>query len=252
MMTRMADMTPMCHFCLVPHGIDHMTRVRLVLSDSTLNGVQFMEGWGLEGESPTHIDMETVSGGKIVTLRKAWERMYTRQPLPVDTLVVAGLNDLKILIGRHKSVPDMRQMAEHVADDFIGELQKLVEIVGEHSRQYEVDDTIAVAKLLHAPALYWHVADGEAPTQDYVNYKDVVDRINLKIDEFNIQNGSGQAPSFLQRAGERGGKKRMYMFGAWREERKEDMLHLTDPHRFKMVRHIVKYFQRATPRAYVI
>ena len=39
------------------------------------------------------------------------------------------------------------------SQNVVAELQKLVKIVGEHSCQYEVDDTIAVAKLLHGPTL---------------------------------------------------------------------------------------------------
>ena len=246
-------MTPMCHICLVPHGIDHMTRFKLVLSDSTLNGVQYIEGWGWEeGEIPIHVDMETISGGRIATLRRAWERSYAGQPLPVDTLMVAGLNDVRDRIKAHENIHDMEQLAELVSGDIITEMEKFYLTISEHSRRYQVDDTTSIARLLHVPALYWHAADGELPSASYINYAVVIDKLNLKIDEFNLLHGSCHAPGFLQRAGERGGSKRMYRFGVWREENKESMLHLKDAQRFKMMKHIFKYFTRATPRAYQI
>ena len=37
---------PMCHFCDIPHAIDNRTRQNVILSDSTLSGVQYLQGWG--------------------------------------------------------------------------------------------------------------------------------------------------------------------------------------------------------------
>ena len=43
------------------------------------------------------------------------------------------------------------------------------------------------------------------------------------------------------------------MWGAWRERAKQDKMHLTDQHRFAVVRKlVVKYFRTGTPASYVI
>jgi hypothetical protein len=98
--------------------------------------------------------------------------------------------------------------------------------------------------------MYWMEKDGEYPTKDYINLKEVIDRTNLKIEAFNLKNGRSNAPK-LHQAGERGKHgKRVYMWDAWREENKQDMMHLKDLHRFSMVRLVVKYFEKGTPRSY--
>ena len=167
--------------------------------------------------------------------------------------MVAGLNDLKNLVKQYTHEKDMDELAELVSSDIIDEIREFHSTVKQHSQRHFVDDTVAIASILHAPSIYWHDDDGEAPTSSYVNYRKVVDRTNLKIEAFNLENGSSNAPGFLQRAGERGlnkGKKRIYRWDAWREVRREDMLHLKDPFRAKMLKCIVNYFDKATPKTY--
>ena len=255
MMIRQGKMTPMCHFCDLAHPIDHMTRHKVILSTSTLSSVQYLKGWGWGAEQPTHIDMETIPGAKIATLRKAWERAYAANPLPIDTVMVAGLNDVKDLVRLYKDKHDMDEIAELVSNDIIGAVRQLHCTVTQHSQNHNVDDTLAISTILHAPAMYWHDDDGDHPTSAYINYKKVVDRTNLKIEAFNLEYGSSDAPKFLHMAGERGlnkGKRRIFRWDAWRETKREDMLHLKDPFRFKMVKCIVKYFNKATPKTYQI
>ena len=76
---------PMCHFCDVPHAIDNRTRLNVILTTSTLAGIQYMQGWGWEDQDPLHCDIEAIPGAKIVTLKRAWERAYHRNPLHIDT-----------------------------------------------------------------------------------------------------------------------------------------------------------------------
>ena len=197
--------------------------------------------------------METIPGATIATLRKAWERAYAGNPLPVDTVMVAGLNDLKKLVKHYAHEQDMDKLAELVSADIISEIKEFQGIVVQYSQRHFVDDTVAIATMLHAPSIYWHDDDGVPPSPSFINYKKVVDRTNLKIEAFNLENGSSNAPGFLQRAGERGlnkGKKRIYRWDAWREVRREDMLHLKDPFRAKMLKCIVNYFDKATPKTY--
>jgi hypothetical protein len=249
-MTRLGEMSPMCYFCDKHHPIDHMTRNKVLLSTSTLNGVQFTQGWDWGNEQPTHVDMETIPGARIITLRKAWERAYGGNPLPIDTILVAGLNDVKYFASLHAR-RNTDQVAEAVSEDIMSFIKLLQTTITEHSEKFDVDDTIAVSTILHTPSMYWHDADGELPIPNYINLRTVVDKTNLKIEEFNLQHGVSSAPKF-QGSGERkkGKNKRGYMFNAWREEKKEEMLHLKDPLRIKMTMAYVKYFEKATPKAY--
>ena len=244
------DMRPQCYFCDTRHPIDHRTRQNVILSTSTLSGVPYLTGWGWGDERPTHCDMETIPGGKIVTLRKAWERAYSSNPLPIDTVLVAGLNDVRDLYRLYKDKHSIEELAELVSDDIIDAIEFLLKVVKQHSVRFDVDDTLAVSTILHVPAMYWHDDDGNYPTANYVNLKEVVDKTNLKIAAFNLKNRM-TAPK-LHQSGERSlkhGKKRVFMWNAWREEDKHNMMHLKDQHRFKMVRLVVKHFEKSTPRS---
>ena len=250
MMAKRGESSPMCYFCDMHHPIDHMSRGKVILSSSTLHAIQFMEGWGWDNEQPTHVDMETIPGAQISTLRKAWERAYGRNPLPIDTILVAGLNDVKYFceLQMRQGVP-LDQLPEPVSSAILTNIKILHNTINEHSQSYSVDDTLSVATILHTPSMYWHDIDGEVPSPDYVNFKDVIDRTNLKIEEYNLLHGVSTSPK-LHETGERGrgkGNKRGYQFSAWREEFKEDMLHLTDPIRMRMTMSIVKFFRKATP-----
>ena len=117
-----------------------------------------------------------------------------------------------------------------------------------HSYERGVDDTLAVATILHTPAMNWREGEGEYPALDYFNMKEVIDRTNLEIEAFNIKNGRSNAPKIHQ-AGERRKKgKREYMWSAWREEAKQDKMPLTDIHRFRVTKKlVVRYFREGTP-----
>ena len=131
-------------------------------------------------------------------------------------------------------------------------IRALHRLVLEHSPRFDVNDTFAVGTVVHVPSLYWHPDDGSVPSPDYTNYNELIDKINLKIQEFNIQIGSRNALKF-QEMGEIGKvPKRKYMFEAFREESKSNMMHLKDTLRRKMIKLIMKYFEKGTPRAFKI
>lgn len=88
------------------------------------------------------------------------------------------------------------------------------------------------------------------PTPDYKNLKPIVDSINIMIEDFNKTYGVPAAPKLHLRGERKSGAKRVYMWEAWREVNRADMVHLTDPLRIKMLKSIVKYFEKATPPAY--
>ena len=66
----------------------------------------------------------------------------------------------------------------------------------------------------------------------------MIDRINLKIGRFNLEQDSAQSPACgWEGREEEEGKMR------------DDIFHLRDPHTIKMMKHIVKYFKTATTKA---
>ena len=173
-----------------------------------------------------------------------------RNPLPIDTVLMAGLNDVRDTAKLYSNKYSMEETAELVSEDIMNSIKGLHRVILEHSMAHNVKDSLAVCTILHVPALYWHEKDGPPPTPDYINYKIIVDRTNLKIEAFNIENGCTSAPK-LHRSGERG-KKRRYQFGAFREEDKSSKMHLKDHKRFKMAKSLVKYFRKSTARSQLI
>ena len=98
--------------------------------------------------------------------------------------------------------------------------------------------------VLHVLAIYWHEwNDGPYPS-DYITMKSVVDKVNLTIEAFNLETG-GKAALKLQQSGQRVriGKSRFFIWEAFREGEKKDMMHLTDNIRCNVVRKVVKGLQ---------
>ena len=56
----------------------------MILTGSTLAGIQYLEGLGWDDQEPIHCDVKAVPGGKIVALKRVWERAYHWNPLPID------------------------------------------------------------------------------------------------------------------------------------------------------------------------
>ena len=153
--------------------------------------------------------------------------------MPIDTVLVAGLNDIRDTARLYLGKYTLEESANMASEYIMTSIKGLHKLVLEHSVTHNVRSTLTVATVLHVPALYWHKDNGAPPSPDYVNYKDLVDTLNLKI-----ENGVSSAPS-LHQAGERPlnkGEKRVYQFQAFRED---------DKARHKMV----KYFSRATARS---
>ena len=242
---------PMCHFCDTDHGIDHMTRNKVVLSDSSLSGIQYLEGWNWGGEHPVHIDMECIEEGSITMLRRAWERAYHSNPLPIDTVLVAGLKDFSTLLSQQSDKHSSEALTNLATAEIMGSVKMLHNTIARHSELYGVKDTLAVAPIMHTPALYWHKDDGQFPNSDYTNYADMIDKINLKIEEYNVEFGVTAAPNFIKRAGERGLKngRRIFRWDAWKESDRNRMCHLKDSFRIAVMKKLVIYFSRATPRS---
>jgi hypothetical protein len=81
------------------------------------------------------------------------------------------------------------ELAEPVSVDILNHIKLLNTTITDHAKAKHIDNTFAVSTILHTPSLYWHEVDGDMPTPTYLNLKHMVDRINLKIEEFNLLNG---------------------------------------------------------------
>ena len=89
--------------------------------------------------------METVADATIPTLKKCWERSYMSNPLPNDTLLVAGLNDIRKLVSSPNGpAGELKAVAESVSEDIMHRIRTLYSLNLEHSAKYNVKDTVAV------------------------------------------------------------------------------------------------------------
>ena len=77
-----------------------------------------------------------------------------------------------------------------------------------------------------------------------------MDRTNLKIEEFKLKVGVGSAPK-VHLIGERLLRKkgRVFMWEAFREVAKDQMMHLKDRYKFKLMHLLVKYLEKGTAKA---
>ena len=89
--------------------------------------------------------METVAGATIPTLKKCWERSYMSNPLPNDTLLVAGLNDIRKLVSSPNGpAGELKAVAESVSEDIMHRIRTLYSLNLEHSAKHNVKVTVAV------------------------------------------------------------------------------------------------------------
>ena len=166
--------------------------------------------------------------------------------------MAGGLNDIKSMVNWYirSKEKDMDVISDKVIKQFISDVRGLYSTIKDHSKRHETQDTFAVMTVLHVPAIYWHEwNDGPYPS-DYITMKSVVDKVNLTIEAFNLETG-GKAALKLQQSGQRVrfGKSRFFIWEAFREGEKKDMMHLTDNIRCNVVKKVVKHFELGTPKA---
>ena len=249
------DTNPYCYHCKRNHPADPMSRIRCLVTSSCLSGIPYLREW--EGYSH-HCDWECTSGGTYDTGRKNWERCYSTHPLPVDTIVAGGWNDVKQLVREHTDPRispldqqlESQEVISNIDQAFREKLEKFWKTVQEHKKEKETDDTLAFLKVFLVPAYFWTNEDGNPPSEDYLNYQPVIDAVNLTIGAFNVEIGSPHAPN-VHTTGRRYGKKSKssYIFTRFREKEKAKMLHLADPFRVSMTMSLMKYFEARTPKS---
>ena len=179
-------------------------------------------------------------------MRKAWERTCHDNPLPVDTVLVAGLEDVKARAQAYENPHNSEKMAEDISEAIKEDIEALFKVICDHSKRFEVDDTLAVATLIHVPSMYWLSEDN--PHE--IDLEPVIDRTNLKIEEFNLKHGRKCAPK-LHQICERGkGKqKKNYIWNAFVEEDRVKKFHLSTESKLRVARIVTKYLREGTPRS---
>ena len=60
----------------------------------------------------TQFTVEAVPKGPIPTLKKQWERSCCTNPLPIDTILLGGLEDIKEAVEMYDEPVDNNAMAE--------------------------------------------------------------------------------------------------------------------------------------------
>ena len=252
------DDNPMCYNCMIRHPIDMMTRTRLILTDSTLFGIPFTTQWNDAGAGQFHVDWEAVAGGLWDSLIIAWDKGYWDHALPVDTIAVCGINDIKPIVSSlvDSRVGPINQQVENpeiitkAKDLYMEKVEKLKSKVEAHKKYKNTDDTLAVSRLFRVPALYWGSDDGEYPGINYINYRPIIDAINLDIEAWNANNGSSKVPN-LQNTGRRTvgkGARTGFMFNRFREAEHHKKLHFKDEIRADISKRFLKYFEIRAPK----
>ena len=236
-----------CFSCLDPdHPPQYTGRIKLLSTSSMLHHVHEAPTFESELMKTTeklkasfHIDHDAICGGRIDDLRCSWFRQYYNQPLPVDTVVLCGLNDI----------------AHLSADDYMAKLEHWSEMVATHSAEYEhaIPNTIGFSTPLRAPKYYWHQANRFGPPTGvgYVNYREKIDEIIARIDALNKKNG---VPGMVKLHTEGDRKVEgnwQHMWRQWREfytkpGQYHEFLHLTDERRVGCYMKVVKYFYYQT------
>ena len=91
--------------------------------------------------------------------------------------MVAGLNDIRATARLYMGRYTLEETANKASEDIMTSIRGLHKLVLEHSTIHGVDSTLAVATVLHVPALYWHHDDGPLPSPDYINFKGLIDTL---------------------------------------------------------------------------
>ena len=216
-----------CPTCKIRHPIElPPDQKRIILfTSSTLHNVYLDE----QVRFPTHIDIESIAGGRIDDLYQAWRSCYNDDK-PQHVVLVAGLNDVVNI-----------SLA-----DFEASLNKWnFELLNLNS-----ENTFRVCKMLKPPKLAWLPGNGKPPTPHYVNYLDKIENMNDIIQKINLYNGHTNVIGFgsegirSSRSKDASGKKmKMHIFSSWREHRsgREKCLHIADKGRVSMLKRLLRY-----------
>ena len=248
-MTGMEDKTTvyLCPSCMSHHQPYPESRIKIVVSDSTLH--QFFAPPGYTDTNQysgdtMHVDYVTIPGATLDTLTNAFRLDYIvkQHTRPLDVVMVGGYNDL--VVG-------------HSRDFIVWELQRFANKVLEAGSNLHPDspNTVAIATLMYPPQLAWFPDNGPYPYSNYVNHREKINFINHQIQKINMHNDVPKYPGFHTYGVRKSTKVMFDRYGQqyqtmvkshrwehWREQDPAYMLHLRNDRRFKMGQAINNYF----------
>ena len=211
-----------CEMCKVTHTTVPAERGRIcIFTSSTLHNI-YMDP---RVRPDIHIDIESICGGRILDLYRAWKAAYGEDQGKMHIVLVAGLNDVK------KVEPE----------DFAS----VINLWNHELFEQHPGSTLRVCKLLRPPMLCWFPGNGPVPSPDYVNYMDRVNAINVLIDKYNEERGHGKVLGFAC-DGCRARRGRMeHKFPDWREvdNGPAACLHLSNQKRYRMYTKLEKFIR---------
>lgn len=186
-----------------------------------------------EGDS-THIDWSTIKGARINQLTAAWEVMYLEESRPMDVFFMGGIED--IIRGR-------------MGPSIIKALKYFVELVEWQGRKHpEEPNTCAISTLYYPPKLCW-LEDDKLMPSTFDNQLRNIRWLNQKIEELNAKSGIKvpKVPCFGVRKLTRHGRSTTrHRMEHWKEESRDEKLHLTDDQRMKLGRQVIRHLLHNT------
>ena len=232
-----------CPTCKKVHGVaPQQKRKKIVLSSSTLhNAISHLDVKNL-----IHMDVESIPGAKVWDMQRTFRRIYSKDPTPVDIVLVCGLN----------------QIQSQSAGGVISSYRSIIQDVKEHSIKHKhvVPNTINIATLMYPPKFCSFRKSEDPAFPSYLNSKNnlvsKIDTINKGIMELNmaaIENKRGEHGAdemfcmhsygirHLGSGKEQVGK-REHRWSAWFEKNDEKKLHLKHELRAQILHKIQSYF----------
>ena len=242
----------LCPSCKSHHQPYPNTRIKVVVSDSTLHEFfarrnDLPGGRQYRGDTQ-HVDYMTIPGATIETLTHAFRLDYMDKvhSKPLDVVLVAGYNDLVSGLARDEVNYKFQQFCD------------LVKLIGIRQNPNN-PNTVAVATLMYPPQLAWFPNNGPYPSNEYRNQKEKIDWLNDQIQMRNMENGVPIGVGFHTYGVRKATRKSVDKYGQvhkyvtrshrwehWREHEPARMLHMRDHRRFKMGTALNNYFVQNT------
>ena len=246
------------YYCIscktTPHTVKSGIRYPVILTGSSMHDWSIIaKQEGYESDS-IHIDIISIPGATIKQLHHALEVKYGKADIPLDNLVVAGLNDIL----RGHSV-------DQIKDDYMNLILWSQKQSG--TCPGKMENTCAIATLPYPPKCTQYEEDPRPPMEK--NKQSTITGINQQISYWNVIGNpylkTDMAPMFhtwgtMKRTrrefpfsgGQQGAGHgdpgpvtrsfKVHKWCSWREKEVENMLHLNNLHMIKMGKAAVKYF----------
>ena len=226
-----------CVTCRRQHEVGSPTRMKLVLSSSTLNNTWESEDFA--GDE-VHVEYETIPGAQIPDLTNAFLTRFGNQTIPIDVVVVCGLNDVK----NH----DLETVRLRFAT-----LRGVV-LSNPKTNGKDFANTCTICPLLQPPQYVWYPDNGPEPPH-YDNKLEFFLKINEWLAEDNSKHGMTCVPAIFKHGrrmmkvrNKSGQVERVvhHRWNHWRESVPRRMLHLVDARRVVVLKEINRYIKTRT------